>query len=115
MRFRLEHWRRIGIAISVVWILGGGFWGYELGARWNESAREDAASKFYQCLNAESLGSRSEACEEREREMDRIRAYQWPTAALLGLGPIPLGWLLAYLAVGIVRRSRTGHSRQKGT
>ena len=110
MRFRLDNWQGIAIVISVMWALGGGFWGYELGNRWNDSAREDAASRLYQCLNDESLGPRSEICEEREREMERIRAYQWPAVALLGLGPIPVGWLVAYLVIGIVRRIRSGQS-----
>jgi hypothetical protein len=52
------------------------------------------------------LGAESEVCEQRERELERIRAHQWLTAALLGLGPIPVGWLLAYLVIGIVRRMR---------
>ncbi len=112
MRFRLNHWLGIGVAISLVWALGGGLWGYQLGNRWTESAREDAASRLYQCLNNETLGSGSEVCEQREREMARIRSYQWPTAALLGLGPIPIGWLAAYLTIGIVRRIRPD---QQGT
>jgi hypothetical protein len=106
MQFRPNRWQAIGIAISVVWALAGGFWGYELGNRWSESASEDAVSRLYQCLNNEMLGAESEVCEQRERELERIRAHQWLTAALLGLGPIPVGWLLAYLVIGIVRRMR---------
>jgi hypothetical protein len=110
MRFRLNHWLGIGIAISLAWALAGGFWGYQLGNRWSESASEDAASRLYQCLNDETLGPGSEVCEQREREMQRIRPCQWPAAALLGLGPIPIGWLVAYLVIGIVRRMRSGQS-----
>ena len=109
MRFRLNRGQAIGIAVSVVWALGGGLWGYQLGNRWGESAQEDAASRLYQCLNNETLGPGSEVCEQRERELDRIRAHQWLTAALLGLGPIPIGWVATYLVIGIVRRMRPDH------
>jgi hypothetical protein len=106
MRFHLRSWLVLGIALSMAWALAGGAWGYQLGNRWNESAREDAVSRFYQCLNDETLGAGSEVCQEREREIERIRSYQWPTAALVGLGPIPIGWLAAYLVIWIVRRKR---------
>ena len=109
MQFRLNRWQAIGIAISLVWALAGGFWGYQLGNRWSESAGEDAISRLYQCLNNETSGPGSEVCEQRERELDRIRAHQWLTAALLGLGPIPIGWVAAYLVIGIVRRMRPDH------
>ncbi len=102
----LKGWQRIGLVISIVWALGGGYWGYELGNRWNESAREDASSRLYQCLNDENLGPSSEICDQREREIDRIRAYRWPTAALVGLGPIPVAWAIAYFAAAVVRRRR---------
>jgi hypothetical protein len=102
----LNGWTRIGLVISIAWALGAGYWGYELGNRWNESAREDASSRLYQCLNDENLGPSSEICEQREREMDRIRAYQWPVAALVGLGPIPIAWAAAYFATVVTRRRR---------
>jgi hypothetical protein len=102
----LERWQRIGLVVSLVWALGAGYWGYELGNQWSESAREDAASGFYQCLKDENLGPNSEICEQRERELDRIGDYRWPGAALLGLGPIFLGWVLAYLARAAVGRRK---------
>jgi len=102
----LDRWWRIGLVISVLWALGGGYWGYVLGNRWSESAREDAASRLYQCLNDENLGANSEACEQREKEVDRIGNYRWPAAALVGLGPIPIAWALAYLALAMLRRTR---------
>ena len=102
----LNGGQRIWLAISIVWVLAGGYWGYELGNRWNESAREEASSRLYQCLKDEDLGPNSEICEQREREVDRIRAYQWPAAVLVGLGPIPIAWAAAYFATAVVRRRR---------
>lgn len=106
MQLPLRGWLAIAIALSIAWALAGGVWGYRLGDRWNESAREDAVSRFYQCLNDETLGAGSDVCQEREREIERIRAYQWPAAALVGLAPLPIAWLAAYLAIGIARRKR---------
>ena len=106
MQLPLRIWLAIAIALSIAWALAGGVWGYRLGERWNESAREDAVSRFYQCLNDETLGAGSEVCQEREREIERIRAYQWPAAALLGLAPLPIAWLGAYLAISMARRKR---------
>src|SRR5260370_9330584 len=104
MQLRLNSWQAIGIGMSLVWALAGGFWGYQLGNRWSESASEDAASRLYQCLITETSGPGSEVCEQRERDMQRIRSYQWPAAALLGLGPIPLGWFVAYFLIGAIQR-----------
>jgi hypothetical protein len=83
--------------------LGGGYLGYALGDQWAESAREDASSRFYQCLNNENFGSGSEECERREREINRIRPHHWQSAALVGLGPIPIAWLVAYVLAAIMR------------
>jgi len=98
--------QRIGVVISVLWALGGGYWGYALGNQWSETAREDASSRLYECLNDENLGPNSEICEQREREIDRIGNYRWAAAALLGLGPIPIAWAIAYLAIAMMRRTR---------
>src|SRR5260370_34753869 len=108
MQFRLNRWQAIGIAISLVWALAGGFWGYQLGNRWSESAGEDAISRLYQCLNNETSGPGSAVCEQRERAMQRSRSCQWPAAALLALGPIPIGWFRPYLLIRLRRRMRPG-------
>ena len=106
MHFRLNAWQRTGLAVSLLWLLGGAYLGYALGDQWGESAREDASSRLYQCLNNENFGSGSEECEQREREMNRIRPHHWQSAALVGLGPIPVAWLGAYGMAAIVRRIR---------
>jgi hypothetical protein len=101
-----KGWRRIGLAASIVWASGGAYWGYGLGARWSESASEDAVSRLYQCLNDENRGAGSELCEQREREIDRVRSYRWSGAALVGLGPVAVAWGAAYLAAAALRRRK---------
>src|SRR5258708_2993004 len=104
MHLSLNAWQRTGLVISLLWALGAGYLGYRVGDQWGESAREDASSRLYQCLNNENFGSGSEECERREREVNRIRPHHWQSAALVGLGPIPIAWLGAYGLAAIVRR-----------
>jgi hypothetical protein len=94
---RLNRWQRTGIVLSVVWAIVGGTWGWR-------HAEGQITEDFKSCVRALEVPSDLQACREtRFRALTVRRAY---SAALVGLAPIPIGWLTAYALVALVRRIR---------
>jgi hypothetical protein len=102
MSVRLNGWQRLGIIASCLWAIGGALWGNEIGLHEGDWVMQTYAF----CLRRQiDWGPCQQALDNAWP--DAIR-YHWWYAAILGLAPIPLGWLLAYAGVGLVRWVRTG-------
>jgi hypothetical protein len=111
-------WVRIGIVLSVIWALVGGFLG-------NSAAINDASkltsAQVDSCVAANKARMRSNA--DRSEPYDQIwkpcwdqfeKNYlqnvegHWWAAAFVGLAPIPVAWLIVYMIVGTYRWVRRG-------
>jgi hypothetical protein len=96
---RLNRWQRTGIVLSVVWAIVGTTWGWR-------HAEDQITEDFKACVRAIETRSDLQACREtRFRALTVRRAY---SAALVGLAPISVAWLIAYALVALVGRIR-GH------
>ena len=96
---RLNRWQRTGILLSVVWAIVGGTWGWR-------HAEDQITDDFKACVRAIETRSDLQACREtRFRALTVRRAY---SAALVGLAPIPVAWLIAHALAALVGRIR-GH------
>lgn len=98
---RLSGWQRVGIAVSVVWLLAGGYWGNSAGLHKGDFA----VRQFRMCMeNSPSPGNASGAClDQFVKDYTGAIKDHWRDALQVGLVPIPIAWLLA---IGLVRRRR---------
>lgn len=103
-RFRhLNGWQRIGVIVSVIWFFYGFYWGNEQGLHQGEwvSVRREV------CLGLPNANFA--ACDQEfNRDWPVAIAHHWDYALFFGLVPIPLGWIVAYAIVAIVRWVRRG-------
>jgi len=114
-------WVRIGIVLSVVWALVGGFWGNKMAL---DEASKLTSMQLDVCVSQNkrllhSKGDDSEPydkiwtpcwAEHTKNFMSNVEG-RWLATAFVGLAPIPLAWLIIYMFVGIYRWIRRGFAR----
>ena len=97
-RLHLNGWQRIGIVLSVIWAIVGGLWGFY--------AVDHTAADYQTCLKSSTYW---EACRQAfAYNYAASSNTRWYNAALLGLAPIPIGWLIGYALADIVSWIRAG-------
>lgn len=97
---RQRKWRRWGIALSVAWFLGAGYWALD-----TELHKGDAAvAQFDLCMANSGHPADAGGCiVQFDKDYVRAIQYRWERALIVGLVPIPFAWLLAY---GVLARTR---------
>jgi hypothetical protein len=98
-KFRLNGWQRIGIVLSVVWIIIAGSWGWR-------HAYDQADANFRLCVAAIETASDLQSC--RETRLRAIAVPRGASAAVVALAPLLIVWLLVYGLVVLVRWIRRG-------
>jgi ketosteroid isomerase-like protein len=93
-RFRLNEWQRIGILLSVVWMIVGGLWGWR-------HANDKADAEFKLCITQIQNVSDVQTCRAKRAE---ALVPRWFGAAVVALAPITVVWLFIYGFVRLVRR-----------
>lgn len=106
---RLNGWQRIGMVVSLVWVIGGGLWGNSVGL----SQGGYVAEAYKRCLAAHFDDTGWAACSAQfKKDWPEAIKYHWHYAAAFAFIPIPLAWLVVRGLVGLVRWIRAGFSRQ---
>ncbi len=117
---RLNGWQRIGVVASVLWAIGGGFWGYHIGyheggdvQRDFEQCRAAAQSRYqYQATPRYSTDDLIKDWEKCRSEYVKANKEATSTgslyAVLLAFLPIPFGWLAVSKSVALLRWIREG-------
>jgi hypothetical protein len=117
---KLNGWQRIGVVLSIVWVLYGAYWGNEYGLRqgdWTDlvyescmdSAQTKAADAHYSQPAQEQHARDDAACEQsRERDWGTSIQYHFQYAAICAFVPIPLAWGIVYGLIALVRWIRNG-------
>ena len=98
--FRLNGWQRIGIVLSVVWMIVGGSWGWR-------HANDKADANFKLCLTQIQTASDVQACREARTKAIVPRGVG---AAAAALAPVTLFWLIIYGLIFVARRIRRAFS-----
>ena len=103
----MNGWVKIGIVLSVIWALVGGYSG-------NKRAINDASTltsaQVDNCLSANHAWPHSKngeiwtPCWEQFGKiyLHNVEGHWW-VAAMVGLAPIPVAWLNIYMLVGLYR------------
>jgi hypothetical protein len=103
---RLNGWQRIGIVASVIWAVGAPIY-------MDNTAERDAYHRWFSAydLCRDVPTNEPEVCVQRvSKAHDNVPRYHFTSAngAFVALAPIPLGWLLAYALVYLMRWIRAG-------
>ena len=102
----LNIWQRLGIVVSVLWLVGGGIWQrtYDV-----DRASTMMQSQYLPCSEAASqLGAGAQVANEKCMS-EALKTFNiflegsWGNVAVFAIGPILLAWLLAYLILRTVR------------
>src|SRR5579859_1597379 len=105
---KLNGWQRIGLVLSVTWMLYGAYWGNEYGLHqgdWTQivyqscmdDAQRIAALKDYSQSALKEQQQEQAACDQqRDRNWQASIQYHFQYAAICAFVPIPLGWGAAY-------------------
>jgi hypothetical protein len=105
MSLRLTGWQRVGIVLSVVWAIGGAFWGNQIGL----SQGDWTVAAYRVCLD--TRGDDAACSTEFHRAFTAAVSDHWTVAIIVGLAPIPLGWLAVYTLVGVGRWVKRGFKK----
>jgi hypothetical protein len=116
MSERLNGWQRVGIVLSVVWVIGAAIHEKDELNRQYEAAYDAAWRPVYdQCSEAQKRDPQTARGMDCLREAQRIAWATTPkvsgwSMALAALVPIPIAWLLVYALIALVRWIRRGFS-----
>ena len=110
---KLNGWKRIGIIISVAWILGGGAYTYQSGL---DSRSKWIVAQHVACDNDSAVYHEDAARERAFNECNQIADEGLAialkeariSAVIVAFAPVPLGWGFAYLFLSLIRWVRKG-------
>ena len=96
---RINGWQRIGIVLSITWIIG-------VGIVFSEKVRDDAnaisSNRFDICRNIQN--SDFQTCSNQQWEVyKKLNDPNWSMISIFALTPAVLGWLFVYMMLGIYR------------
>lgn len=97
---RLNMWQRLGIVLSVLWVLGAGAY------QWRKTARagsEYALASVHLCERLAKPGAPANCWDEWMPSYKLITEYVWWEMAARAFIPLILAWLFAYLTLWTVR------------
>ena len=110
---QLNGWKRIGIVLSVFWILGSGL--YQRNADLKKAS--DFMSFSYKvCTDTQALKNNfdfDECSKKSEKDFDIWMVGSWGNVAVIALAPIPILWLIIYGLIKIYRWIRVGESAER--
>jgi len=106
---RLNGWQRIGLVLTICWIVGGGLW---VNGMVIDAMGANVRSELQRCLDARSIQPDGTVpkdtdwglCTRRfDAEFIPAVANHWTYAIVYTLVPIPLAWGLVYALAGLGR------------
>ena len=111
---RLNGWQRIGIVLSILWAVGAAI--YQRNAD-IERAAFSAGLTYKGCtavLSEKHISDFSQCGLEFDKTFRIMLEGSWGNVAVVALLPIPFAWLLAYLAIWVLRWIRGGFKGSDG-
>jgi hypothetical protein len=97
---RLHGWARIGIVLSIVWAIMGSLWGLNM-------LFGPVYQNYATCENLISA-SPSDCQQLFQTQLAEAQERRLMAVAIVGLGPLPLAWMLVYGLIALVRWIRRG-------
>ncbi len=98
---RLNMWQRLGVVLSVLWILGGGYWARTADLDAAQSWKE---TNYRKCIE---LTPDHPCLTEADKAADLFLASSWEYIAVFVFGTLLLSWFVGYIAFQLIG-SKTG-------
>jgi hypothetical protein len=106
---RLKVWHRLGIVLSVAWVLGGGGW---QATQMSRFAAEQGELTYSLCYSGPHPSSPEVVCElQAQRTRDAYRQGLWTDVAVRTFLPLALAWAAVFLAIWVTRWVLAGRER----
>jgi hypothetical protein len=93
--FRLKRWQRIGVVLTLLWMIGGGIWGWR-------HAYDKVDAEFRACVAAIQTPADLQAC--RDTRFSALAVPRSVSAAAVGLVPPLAVWLAIAALIWLLRR-----------
>jgi hypothetical protein len=118
MSGRLNGWQRVGIVLSVVWLIGAAIYEtYAMEDRYNAAFSAAYRPVYDRCRDTQdrelkALGRPNgiDCAEEAGRVASAVPQQSAWSAAIAVFVPIPIAWLIAFALVALMRWIRRGFS-----
>jgi hypothetical protein len=113
---RLNGWQRIEVVVAVVWVIGGGLWGNEVGL----SQGDWVPYTYQRCLSERSVQPDGTVPRDTDRGPCTARFKRdWPEAIknhsnyamAFAFLPLPIGWLVFWGLAGLTRWLGAGFNK----
>lgn len=95
----LSRRQRIGVVLSVLWFIGGSLWGFI----WGASQSQWIWDLYGLCLGTTTDWNQCEHRLQLELANDRFWTNRLLGVLIIGVVPIFLGWLSAWICIRITR------------
>jgi hypothetical protein len=114
MRVSLSGWQRIGVIISIIWVVGAPIY---MDSAAQKAALEDFSFTYHVCREAQSSKDAdaypNRCFSEATRSSELLPRYTLApkdriNVALVAFAPLPVGWLAMYALVLLGRWVRAG-------
>jgi len=107
----MNGWQRIGLILSVLWMLGAGY--YQRSSDMDKAGRMGGWTMeiCHKTQSAKGSYDFSSCSAEFEKMFHTFAEGSWGNVAIVALA-IPLAWLLAYIVVWLTRWIRRGFAAQ---
>lgn len=101
---RINGWQRIGIVLSITWIIGAGI---VVSEKVRDDANAISSIGFDNCRNIQNFDI--ETCSDQKWEVyKKLNDPNWSMISISALAPVFGGWLFVYMMLGIYRWVRRG-------
>ena len=105
---KLNGWQRIGVVLSIVWIIGAGIYQRHADI---QRASDSAGFAFRICSDNEQLKPEIDldrCTKEIENSYKIWMVGSWGNVAFFAFVPMLLGWVAAYVLIRVWRWVKTG-------
>lgn len=113
MHFKLNGWTRIGIILSVLWILGAGVVAFHRVTKTEESEADFTEMAWSSCNSEYTRHTiQIDSCmKDAQAAFDKMRSKDYETVAAAAFIPIPVAWLFVFLVIFLVHWIKRGFQR----
>jgi hypothetical protein len=111
MTRRLEGWQRLGVVISICWLVGS----CVLVRIHQYRGGKESADAFVALCAGPPIYTPVDQCWQKTMAFRQLaEAPYWPPILFLSIAPIPIFWLFGWATIAVIRWVRAGFVAENG-